>query len=513
MLTSNSDSKLDHSIFKNDHRYTGGSPTQSNRSGGGGGIVGASSSAASTAAEDEEDAPNAQEPVVEEEETSEPLINLISAKFIDPDSATIDQDIEVEAEYEYLTERTPALTLQLIATYNGTIERGPNVEATITDGLASGTLTIAQHMDFYFNENRAEDDKIEYSFNVTCSEDNSELQGDTFLLPGKPLSIDIIEVADSLFNSNSAVPLLDEDGLLMASITKAFEHAQEWPDKEIVIYGHTDTSGENSLNYTLSEKRAQAFKALLSNDSETYKTAISDNSTLLDCQTMLNTLSSQYGWACYCGIADGVNGPNTEAGILEFQKKYNGDTSQSISEDGILGPQTWGAIADSIYQIALNEQESTGTALNFGTETDGLYPCGESFPVDEALKDSYNSSTNRRCEIGFHERPNPPGLVLHTDPNTLVTHEECPVYDLSNTSITVIPSSGNSSGTGECVEVNLADSEGNPSAHEHFILISASGESIEGTTDENGYAHVEPGFDGPFLIITPESEGKSTAAQ
>ncbi len=435
MTYSDSPNSLDHSIFNREDLF-GNAASRSFHSApsGGGGLMGRSSETnTSSSTEDTED----QVTEEEEEEAEEPLVQLSSAEFIEPSTAKIDQDISVTAEFEYLTDRTPPLFFTLKATYNGVEQLGPAVSAEVSETTATAVLNLEQHSEFYFTEDREESDKITYTFTVRC-DDGSELQGDVIELPGLPLTIDIIEAADTLFTTNSAVPCIDNEGLLVATIQKTYEHADEWPDKEIIIYGHTDTTGENDLNYTLSEKRAKAVKALISNDSDSWNEAIEGNALVIDYQKILNCLSSKHSWSCNCGAADGEDGPNTQGGVEKFQNQYNEKYEQSIGVDGTIGPQTWGAIMNAMFRVATNEFEISEAPLMFGYEETGYYPCGESFPIEEALLDSYNSATNRRCEIGFHERPNPPALVAHEPPTELVTIEECPVYDVDFCELNII---------------------------------------------------------------------------
>lgn len=448
-LYSGSDNPLDHSIFKNqDKAFEQSDRLQkhfsSQQSGGGGGIASQSSASASSNSDNEtEEESTESEAQLQEEEAEEPqeqLVSLSNARFITPDDAVIDGETDIEVTVEYLTDRTPqTIVFESSATYNGEVEAGAPVSGTIQDGIATVTVNLAMHQGFYNTEDKAEDDKVEYRFIAKCEDDETELAGDVVELPELPLTIDIIEAADKLFNTNSAIPCLDSDGLLVASIQKSLEHSNEWPDKEIVVYGHTDTSGDNSVNFPLSEKRAKALKALLSNDADLWNEAITGNSFVLDYQMILNCLTDSHGWNCFAGVADGVDGSNTQAGLKNFQGQYNENYAQSIGVDGIIGPQSWGAIMDTIFKVATTDYEYADAHLMFGHGEMGLYACGESFPIDAALKDEYTSSSNRRCEIGFHDRPNPPALIDHADPSTDVTLEECPVYDMSFCELHVIP--------------------------------------------------------------------------
>jgi hypothetical protein len=57
-----------------------------------------------------------------------------------------------------------------------------------------------------------------------------------------------------------------------------------------------------------------------------------------------------------------------------------------------------------------------------------VFSCGESFPVEQAHRDEYRSSGNRRVEVVFFEKGQSFTLSEPADRNKLLTGDECPVY-------------------------------------------------------------------------------------
>src|SRR5262245_37073993 len=77
----------------------------------------------------------------------------------------------------------------------------------------------------------------------------------------------VIEVEDVHFHHDSAVFLadygafakpVDEDServVGLSAISVCYKHAETHPDQKLLIAGHTDTTGQPSYNFPLSQKR------------------------------------------------------------------------------------------------------------------------------------------------------------------------------------------------------------------------------------------------------------------
>ena len=263
--------------------------------------------------------------------------------------------------------------------------------------------------------------------------------------------IRIVEVPDVLFHHNGYIPCLDEEGWLINALATALHYAEkeaprEYQDEtqyklkeEMVIFGHTDTSGEHSYNYDLSDFRARNVRNLLNQNVEDWKQIAAAHGKVEDHQRILKTLTTRYGWDCDPGKVDNIDGPVTRAAVKAFQQqakaRYN---LTDLEDDGDIGPITWGAIHRVICGIAAqfmtvtdpkSKEYPTWQEPVYGyPEGEGCYGCGESFPIEEKNRDNYRSQTNRRVEILFMPAGKVP-LVAPGDKNRALKKSECLPYD------------------------------------------------------------------------------------
>ncbi len=287
----------------------------------------------------------------------------------------------------------------------------------------------------------------------------------------------VLEFEDTLFNHSSAVllpqgvtapdqeddkSLANQDqkslsGLTALAAVFKYLHTQanktKPTPKELLIAGHTDTSGNDSYNAKLSKLRADSvFYLLIGGDSREDWIAQCNAEKKNGVKTSRNRdVKEIVNWASSLPFEEVNNetpfdyslmavnddmGKKEEAVIEGFQHGYNLVLGQlfpvleikekedkEISVDGDVGKQTWGAIFD-IYQWELERQvedafkkdSETGSVLPMdklrelliwaGPDNDpekARLGCGESHPIDEHSKDDYRSQTNRRVEIMFFE--------------------------------------------------------------------------------------------------------------
>ena len=396
------------------------------------------------------------EPYEEDEES--PLVALSNAVFLDPDNARVGEKAHVEVTVNYLTERTPkTIEFRVKSVFEQDERFGTTVNAEVNEGKATAELELPQNNDFYHKENKSPEDKVTYSFIAKCPVDGTETESDSVLLPQNSLSIDLIEVIDNSFLHNSAAATLDEEGNLVESIAALFQHLEKYPDKEVLILGHTDTSGDDDSNFELSKKRAMAIKAIISKDKDLWNSAIKNAYSAWDYQTTLKSFVTLRGWSCDPGIVDGIDGSQTKEGLKSFQSTYNSIYNGSLDEDGLIGPMTWGAICHTFYELALETSGLTEDDffVQFYSRFDGTYPCGEAFPIEKTGVDGLRSSTNRRVEIICSERPNPPQLPEPKPKPDLEEDDTLDIYDKDNTDV-ILPPKPEMEPEGDCVPFILA---------------------------------------------------------
>jgi outer membrane protein OmpA-like peptidoglycan-associated protein len=267
------------------------------------------------------------------------------------------------------------------------------------------------------------------------------------------LEAHVLEVEDTNFHHDSAVLLpdyetgdADQDRVTGLMVLRAcYEHAAAHPAQKILIPGHADRSGPESYNFMISELRAQSvLHALLGNRSDWVAIA-EQKHKVEDYQRILAWVATDVGWDCDPGAVDNIPGTNTRAGVKGFQVRYNQEFGASISEDGAMGPQTWGAIFD-VYMSELAKMMQTDAAglaaarakLKFLDDGQKAVGCGESFPITPERAENYRSPIDRRVEILFFDPGEEPEMKCHPGPGTCVP-EECEIYDTRRYGFRPIP--------------------------------------------------------------------------
>ncbi len=262
----------------------------------------------------------------------------------------------------------------------------------------------------------------------------------------------ILEVEDVHFHHDSAVFLPDYgdapdpariDGLSV--LAAAYRHAADNPSHQLLDAGHTDTSGQDAYNLTLSGQRADSvLHALLGNRSSWVSVTLAKHK-VEDYQQIVKWTSWAYGWDSDPGAIDNVHGSKTTEGVKGFQRNYNETFGGSLAVDGVVGEKTWGAIFD-VYMDYLKktlEVDDAGLAaarakLNFlGPKRVG---CGENFPIEAPRQNNYRSKINRRVELLFFEPDQVPKLDCH--PGSNCNAILCEVYNpkmYKYTHITPVP--------------------------------------------------------------------------
>jgi outer membrane protein OmpA-like peptidoglycan-associated protein len=178
----------------------------------------------------------------------------------------------------------------------------------------------------------------------------------------------------------------------------------EHPDSELLIVGHTDTSGKDAYNETLSLERAEAVAAYLHNDVEAWlkffdpqkpKEKLWGN---LEIQHMLTKLPERKK-PHFIGKPNGI----LNSAHIKAVKSFQADNDLEV--DGIAGPLTRKALVTAYMNL-----DDTSLPEGIKLTTHG---CGENFP-DKDTGNGVRKLENRRVELFFFDQeidPKPAGTI------------------------------------------------------------------------------------------------------
>lgn len=232
-------------------------------------------------------------------------------------------------------------------------------------------------------------------------------------------------------------PVLDKRRLKgIDVIYAALVHAEANPSQGLMVAGHTDPSGKPGYNRRLSEARAENVSLLLRGKRDEWRKHAAKYGAVDDYQAVLKWQHRRSGWACDPGDIDGRRGRATIAAIRELQTQYNAlveaakssgldsPFKDSITVDGKVGPQTWGAFYD-LYASELMRLLELDAYAVLKARQEGLKPppgmrdfvgCGEHVPLDPSSRDPYEKEQDEHLEGPPHHAADRRVEILFLDP-------------------------------------------------------------------------------------------------
>lgn len=285
-----------------------------------------------------------------------------------------------------------------------------------------------------------------------------------------PLRVHALDIEDTHFNHDRSIllpdvasvdgsePVLDERRITgLGVIYAALVHAEQNPEQKLLVVGHTDPSGSQSYNQTLSEKRAENVQLFLFGDRDAWRTQSDAEQNPDDIQTILAWQAARAGWDCDPGPVTGTSNSATRRAIGRFQERYNAEVQRTADEgldlpyratigvDETVGPETWGAFFD-VYMHELvrllrvegvSEVEQRIAALVQFDSLPKFIGCGEHVPFASGRREPFadndeferpqRNPSDRRVEILFFDDDEEPDLVCHSGPTCDPTN--CPLYN------------------------------------------------------------------------------------
>jgi hypothetical protein len=223
-------------------------------------------------------------------------------------------------------------------------------------------------------------------------------------------------------------------GLLVA----AYRFQNLNPGYHLLLAGHADTSGDFEYNFVLSQLRAANVLYLLLGERGPWVDICIQKSKVEDHQRILKHYAQVFDWDCDPGPIDNELTPGTTQAVRSFQSNYNTQFAKSISVDGVVGRETWGAIFDcymeelaSMMDLSVDQLPSVRN-VQFLDPGSKFIACGEKKPIDQPNRENFRSKENRRVEFLFFRAPFVPDLSCHagTKPFCMKTCQlaECGVY-------------------------------------------------------------------------------------
>ena len=135
-----------------------------------------------------------------------------------------------------------------------------------------------------------------------------------------------------------------DDEHVIPFILGAVHHAKSLQDPVTLLVGLAHP-GEPE---TLAPARARGVIALLDDDREGWVACATDFGGLADIEAYLHYLNAMHGWRCCVEAIDGAEDEDAASAVSSFQQEYNETFEGSLTEDGICGKQTLGAVFDVI---------------------------------------------------------------------------------------------------------------------------------------------------------------------
>ncbi|MCX6577410.1 MAG: hypothetical protein NTV82_13590 [Candidatus Aminicenantes bacterium] len=286
----------------------------------------------------------------------------------------------------------------------------------------------------------------------------------------------ILEMEDVLFHHNSAVMMPEnpkgkssKDGSQapdgqenitgIKALALVFKHFEFYPDKKMIIAGHTDTSGQPDYNFALSKLRAQNVLCLVTGEGDRWADICYEKQKIEDYQQILKYFADNapYKWPCDPGdINDSWNAKTKEA-IRNFVESYNTDFAEkqdpklpplssllheTVEKDGQKRwtKDLWKAVFElysaEMARIFMETKDGVENRRRILREDPNKWVdvqrkvvgCGESFPIDQKEKPNYRSQRNRRVEILFFEGKEAPYMDCPADVKSTHKAEVCPLY-------------------------------------------------------------------------------------
>jgi outer membrane protein OmpA-like peptidoglycan-associated protein len=175
---------------------------------------------------------------------------------------------------------------------------------------------------------------------------------------------------------------------------------ERYPGAQLLVVGHTDTTGTIDHNVKLSTARADAVSAFLRDDVDAW-TPFFEASTPAEqrwgsreVQFMLSALPQGAPSKFFQAPFTGRNDKRTKDSVRRFQESRNAENGAALQPDGQAGPDTRRELVRAYMEVTGTSAPSESVIKTHG--------CGEFHPAED-LGDDVEDRENRRVEIFVFE--------------------------------------------------------------------------------------------------------------
>ncbi|MEW5993877.1 MAG: hypothetical protein AB1744_05725, partial [Candidatus Zixiibacteriota bacterium] len=292
---------------------------------------------------------------------------------------------------------------------------------------------------------------------AAASTGTSSPTGATAEITLTPIPVDIIEFEDQLFHDGSAIMMPEappassssggsggasggsgsdtEEPLTgVKAIGMAFIFAGLYPERAMLITGHTASQSDVPESFRISRERAGVILYLLQGNAAQWVTTCAGRQTVQDIKRILK-YTQDYGaswktsdWNCDPGEINNTWNDQTKTALNNFARGFNADLAND--EAGIASlPENLGDIVNdadqnrlaqthwrSIYHLynrlvcdflgkTPTELDAMRSSLRWVSNTVKMVGCGHSFPVPSGERgdDKIRSSTDNRIELLIYQ--------------------------------------------------------------------------------------------------------------
>ena len=210
-------------------------------------------------------------------------------------------------------------------------------------------------------------------------------------------------------------------------VAALLEFAADHPERDLVVYGHTDTVGGDAKNDALALERARNVALYLAGERDDWAAHCQEHYAIVDFKRVHHWAAERFGWSTDPGALDNEWTSTPRKARAEFRRRCDELLGTALKQGVKQNHKDWLAIYD-LYEIAVagylacrpEDLAALRAAIRFAEPAE--VACGQRWPVARQGQDGVEGRFNRRVEVNFfqpgelpeaHGSEQPPGEGLY----------------------------------------------------------------------------------------------------